>query len=152
MIFYNTMPLVRTTTRPSSCRWGGGGADRDHHQRSAVRIQPRACVFTTSQQLADLTTLDIRPCRWSIRTFCHGRNTRTWTGLDNATFTKATTIKFWRVGQPYYDFTTNQFGFFINICAGFSALNTDAFAADDMPGTTAPTKTALVLRQRGGLC
>jgi Carboxypeptidase regulatory-like domain len=63
-----------------------------------------------------------------------GRNTRTWTGLDNASFQKGNhTIKFGGSVTRITIFTTNSGGILPTYSLGFSMSNTDAFAPGDIP-------------------
>jgi Carboxypeptidase regulatory-like domain/TonB-dependent Receptor Plug Domain/TonB dependent receptor len=63
-----------------------------------------------------------------------GRNTRTWTGLDNASFTKGNhTIKFGGSVSRITIFTTNSAGILPDYTLGFSLANTAGFVAGDVP-------------------
>jgi len=89
-----------------------------------------------------------------------GRNTRTWTGLDNASFTKGNhTIKFGGSVSRVTVFTTSQFGIIPTYALGFSTANTDAFSPSDLPsssnlyhaGTTDYNNAAALLTSAAGI-
>jgi hypothetical protein len=142
---YDTVPLVQNndTTKflSLSWRWSPTGTITNE-ARFGFNLAP--AFFTTSQQFGpyvlDDSTLPFTDPNPNF--LPQGRNTRTWTGLDNATFTKGNhTIKFGGSVSRITIFTTSEFGFFPTYALGFSTGNKDAFLADDMPGTTAPTPT-----------
>ena len=67
-----------------------------------------------------------------------GRNTRTWTALDNASFTKGNhTIKFGGSVSRITIATTNSGGIIPEYLLGFSDINTAAFGASDLPSSGA---------------
>jgi hypothetical protein len=140
---YDTVPLVQNndTTKFLSLawRWSPTGTITNE-ARFGFNLAP--AFFTTSQQFGsyvlDDTTLPFTDPNPNF--LPQGRNTRTWTGLDNATFTKGNhTIKFGGSVSRITIFTTNQFGFYPTYALGFSDSNGDAFQSTDMPGTTVPT-------------
>jgi hypothetical protein len=142
---YDTVPLVQNNDSTKflsvSWRWSPTGTITNE-ARFGFNLAP--AFFSTSQQfgsyILDDTTLPFTDPNPNF--LPQGRNTRTWTGLDNATFTKGNhTIKFGGSVSRITIFNTNQFGFYPTYALGFSNKNGDAFQASDMPGTTAPTPT-----------
>jgi hypothetical protein len=140
---YNTVPMVQNNDSTKflslAWRWSPTGTITNE-ARFGFNLAP--AFFTTSQQFGsyvlDDTTLPFTDPNPNF--LPQGRNTRTWTGLDNATFTKGNhTIKFGGSVSRITIFTTNQFGFYPTYALGFSESNGDAFQSTDMPGTTVPT-------------
>jgi hypothetical protein len=89
-----------------------------------------------------------------------GRNTRTWTGLDNASFTKGNhTIKFGGSVSRITISTTNSAGTLPEYQVGFSSANLDAFSQTDLPssgtafqaGTTDFNNAAALLTSVAGI-
>jgi hypothetical protein len=140
---YNTVPLVQNNDSTKflslSWRWSPTGTITNE-ARFGFNLAP--AFFTTSQKFGsyvlDDSTLPFTDPNPNF--LPQGRNTRTWTGLDNATFTKGNhTIKFGGSVSRITIFTTNQFGFYPTYALGFSSKNGSGFQSTDMPGTTVPT-------------
>lgn len=140
---YNTVPLVSNNDSEKflslAWRWSPTGTITNE-ARFGFNLAP--AFFLTSQKfgsfvLDDSTLAFTDP---NPNFLPQGRNTRTWTGLDNASFTKGNhTIKFGGSVSRITIFNTDKFGFYPTYALGFSNGNPDAFLASDMPGTTAGT-------------
>jgi hypothetical protein len=140
---YNKIPLVQNNDHinffSTAWRWSPNGSIANE-VRFGFNLAP--AFFTTSQKFGsyvlDDTTLPFTDPNPNF--LPQGRNTRTWTGADNASFTKGNhTIKFGTSISRITIATSNQFGFYPTYALGFSSGNPNAFAATDMPGTTPAT-------------
>ena len=137
---YNSVPLVNNNNSEKflslAWRWSPTGTITNE-ARFGFNLAP--AFFKTGQQfgsyvLDDSTLAFTDP---NPNFLPQGRNTRTWTGLDNASFTKGNhTIKFGGSVSRITIFNQNEFGFYPTYALGFSSGNSAAFAASDMPGTT----------------
>jgi hypothetical protein len=142
---YDTVPLVTNNNSEKflslAWRWSPTGTITNE-ARFGFNLAP--AFFQTGQKFGsyvlDDTTLAFTDPNPNF--LPQGRNTRTWTGLDNASFTKGNhTIKFGGSVSRITIFNQNEFGLYPTYALGFSAGNLDAFQSTDMPGTTAPTPT-----------
>jgi hypothetical protein len=137
---YNTVPLVQNNDSTKflslSWRWSPTGTITNE-ARFGFNLAP--AFFTTSQQFGSYVLDDATlPFTDPNPNFLpQGRNTHTWTGLDNATFTKGNhTIKFGGSVSRITIFTTNQFGFYPSYGLGFSDSNPEGFFGSDFLGST----------------
>lgn len=142
---YNTVPLVTNNDKEKflslAWRWSPTGTITNE-ARFGFNLAP--AFFSTAQKFGsyvlDDTALAFTDPNPNF--LPQGRNTRTWTGLDNASFTKGNhTIKFGGSVSRITIFNTNQFGFYPTYALGFSSKNSSGFQASDMPGTTPPSPT-----------
>jgi hypothetical protein len=140
---FDTVPLVANNNSEKflslGWRWSPTGTITNE-ARFGFNLAP--AFFTTGQKFGsyvlDDTTLAFTDPNPNF--LPQGRNTRTWTGLDNASFTKGNhTIKFGGSVSRITIATDTRFGFYPTYALGFSAGNTNAFGPTDMPGTTVPT-------------
>jgi hypothetical protein len=140
---YDTVPLVTNNNSEKflslAWRWSPTGTITNE-ARFGFNLAP--AFFQTGQKFGsyvlDDTTLAFTDPNPNF--LPQGRNTRTWTGLDNASFTKGNhTIKFGGSVSRITIFNQNEFGFYPTYSLGFSTGNQDAFLASDMPGTTPGT-------------
>ncbi|HXJ14954.1 MAG TPA: TonB-dependent receptor [Candidatus Limnocylindrales bacterium] len=137
---FNTVPLVQNndTTKflSLSWRWSPTGTITNE-ARFGFNLAP--ATFTTGQKFGsfvlDDTTLPFTDPNPNF--LPQGRNTRTWTGLDNATFTKGNhTIKFGGSVNRITIATANQFGFYPSYALGFSDSNPEGYFGSDFLGST----------------
>jgi hypothetical protein len=140
---YNAVPLVNNNNSEKflsiGWRWSPTGTITNE-ARFGFNLAP--AFFKTGQQfgsyILDDTTLAFTDPNPNF--LPQGRNTRTWSGLDNASFTKGNhTIKFGGSVTRITIFNQNEFGLYPTYALGFSSGNTGAFLSTDMPGTTVPT-------------
>ncbi|HET6933016.1 MAG TPA: TonB-dependent receptor [Candidatus Acidoferrum sp.] len=137
---YDTVPLVNNNDSEKflslAWRWSPTGTITNE-ARFGFNLAP--AFFLTAQKfgsfvLDDSTLAFTDP---NPNFLPQGRNTRTWTGLDNASFTKGNhTIKFGGSVSRITIFNTDKFGFYPTYALGFSSANGAAFSQSDMPGTT----------------
>ncbi|HET7106669.1 MAG TPA: TonB-dependent receptor [Candidatus Acidoferrum sp.] len=137
---YNTVPLVQNNDSTKflsvSWRWSPTGTITNE-ARFGFNLAP--ATFTTGQKfgsfILDDTTLPFTDPNPNF--LPQGRNTRTWTGLDNATFTKGNhTIKFGGSVSRITIATNNQFGFYPTEALGFSDSNPEGYFGSDFLGST----------------
>ena len=134
---FNTVPPVTNNNSEKflsvGWRWSPTGTITNE-ARFGFNLAP-AFFFTTQKFgsfILDDTTLPFTDP--NINFLPQGRNTRTWTGLDNASFTKGNhTIKFGGSVTRITIFTTDLAGTIPTYGLGFSSQNADAFGAGDVP-------------------
>jgi Carboxypeptidase regulatory-like domain len=136
---YDTVPLVTNNDKEKflslGWRWSPSGTITNE-ARFGFNLAP--ANFLTAQKFGDYylddTTLAFTDPNPNF--FPQGRNTRTWTGLDNASFTKGNhTIKFGGSVSRITIFTTDSAGILPQYSLGFSSKNTAAFGQSDMPSS-----------------
>ena len=146
---YDTVPLVTNNDKEKflslGWRWSPTGTITNE-ARFGFNLAPAS--FLTAQKFGNyivdqfdpITGAQVVPFTLPDPNFLpQGRNTRTWTGLDNASFTKGNhTVKFGGSVTRITIATDDRFGFYPEYTVGFSSRNTDAFQASDMPGTVVP--------------
>jgi len=134
---YDVVPLIQNNDSTKflslAWRWSPTGSITNE-ARFGFNLAP--AFFTSSQRfggyMLDNTTLPFTNVDPNF--LPQGRNTRTWTGLDNASFTKGNhTIKFGGSVSRVTVLTTSEFGTIPTYGLGFSFLNGDAFGPSDMP-------------------
>jgi len=134
---YNTVPLVQNNDHinflSTAWRWSPSGTITNE-ARFGFDLAP--AYFTTGQRFGsyvlDDTTLPFTDPNPNF--LPQGRNTRTWTGLDNASFTKGNhTIKFGGAISRITINTSNEFGYYPTYALGFSTGNPTAFVNSDFP-------------------
>jgi len=134
---YDVVPLIQNNDSTKflslAWRWSPTGSITNE-ARFGFNLAP--AFFTSSQQfgsyMLDNTTLPFTNVDSNF--LPQGRNTRTWTGLDNASFTKGNhTIKFGGSVSRVTVFTTSEFGTIPTYGLGFSIFNGDGFGPSDMP-------------------
>jgi hypothetical protein len=134
---YDTVPLVSNNNSEKflslAWRWSPSGTITNE-ARFGFNLAPG--FFSTAQKfgsyLLDDTTVPFTDPNPNF--LPQGRNTRTWTGLDNASFTKGNhTIKFGGSVSRITIFNTSQFGILPTYALGFSSANGDAFTQSDLP-------------------
>ncbi|HKE07083.1 MAG TPA: TonB-dependent receptor [Candidatus Acidoferrum sp.] len=144
---YNTVPLVSNNNSEKflsiGWRWSPTGTITNE-ARFGFNLAPG--FFLTNQKFGNYIVDQTDPTSGATLVpftlpdpnfLPQGRNTRTWTGLDNASFTKGNhTIKFGGSVTRITIATDSRFGFYPEYLIGFSTANTDAFQASDMPGST----------------
>ncbi len=133
---YDTVPLVFNNNSEKflslAWRWSPSGTITNE-ARFGFNLAP--AFFYTNQQfgsyvLDDSTLAFTDP---NPNFLPQGRNTRTWTGLDNASFTKGNhTIKFGASVSRITIFNQNKFGYYPTYGLGFSFNNPDAFGPGDL--------------------
>jgi hypothetical protein len=159
---YNTVPLVSNNNSEKflsiGWRWSPTGTITNE-ARFGFNLAPAA--FLTAQKFGnyvfDDTTLPFTDPDPNF--LPQGRNTRTWAGLDNASFTKGNhTIKFGGSVVRITIATDDRFGFYPTYALGFSAGNTNAFGQSDLPssagfqaGTTDFNNAAALLTSVAGI-
>jgi hypothetical protein len=138
---FDTVPLVANNNSEKflslGWRWSPTGTITNE-ARFGFNLAP--AFFTTGQKFGsyvlDDTTLPFTDPNPNF--LPQGRNTRTWTGLDNASFTKGNhTIKFGGSVSRITIATDTRFGFYPTYALGFSAGNTNAFGQTDLPSSGA---------------
>jgi Carboxypeptidase regulatory-like domain/TonB dependent receptor len=136
---YDTVPLVTNNDKEKflslGWRWSPSGTITNE-ARFGFNLAP--ANFLTAQKFGDYylddTTLAFTDPNPNF--FPQGRNTRTWTGLDNASFTKGNhTIKFGGSVSRITIFTTDSAGILPEYALGFSSTNTAAFGQTDLPSS-----------------
>jgi hypothetical protein len=134
---YNTVPLVTNNDKEKflslGWRWSPTGTITNE-ARFGFNLAPAS--FLTAQKfgsyILDDTTLPFTDPNPNF--LPQGRNTRTWTGLDNASFTKGNhTIKFGGSVTRITIATDSRFGFYPTYALGFSSGNKNAFGPTDVP-------------------
>ena len=134
---YNTVPLVSNNNTEKflslAWRWSPSGTITNE-ARFGFNLAPG--FFYTNQQfgsyILDDTTLPFTDPNPNF--LPQGRNTRTWTGLDNASFTKGNhTIKFGGSISRITIFTQSEFGLYPEYALGFSDFNDFGFGQSDLP-------------------
>jgi hypothetical protein len=138
---FDTVPLVTNNNSEKflslGWRWSPTGTITNE-ARFGFNLAP--AFFMTAQKFGsyvlDDTTLPFTDPNPNF--LPQGRNTRTWTGLDNASFTKGNhTIKFGGSVSRITIATDSRFGFYPTYALGFSAGNTNAFGQTDLPSSGA---------------
>jgi hypothetical protein len=136
---YDTVPLVSNNNTEKflslGWRWSPTGTITNE-ARFGFNLAP--AYFLTAQKFGsyvlDDTTLAFTDPNPNF--FPQGRNTRTWTGLDNASFTKGNhTIKFGGAVTRITIFTTASGGILPSYSLGFSSKNTAGFGQTDLPSS-----------------
>jgi hypothetical protein len=136
---YDTIPVVSNNDSEKflsiGWRWSPTGTITNE-ARFGFNLAPAS--FLTSQKFGDFyfdnTTLPFTGPDPNF--FPQGRNTRTWTGLDNASFTKGNhTIKFGGSITRITIATTDSFNIIPEYALGFSNGNTSSFLASDLPSS-----------------
>ncbi len=134
---YDAIPLVQNNDHinflSTAWRWSPNGSVTNE-ARFGFNLAP--AFFSTGQKFGnyvlDDTTLPFTDPNPNF--LPQGRNTRTWTGLDNASFTKGNhTIKFGGSVTRITIFNTNEFGLYPSYSLGFSTQNPNAFSPGDLP-------------------
>ncbi len=134
---YDTIPLVTNNDTEKflslGWRWSPSGTITNE-ARFGFNLAP--AYFLTAQKFGDYvlddTTLAFTDPNPNF--FPQGRNTRTWTGLDNASFTKGNhTIKFGGSVTRITIFTTASGGILPSYSLGFSDKSTVGFGQSDLP-------------------
>ena len=143
LVPYNSYDVVPPVTNNNSekflslaWRWSPTGTITNE-ARFGFNLAP--AFFATTQKfgsyILDDTSLPFTDP--NLNFLPQGRNTRTWTGLDNASFTKGNhTIKFGGSVSRITIFNTNQFGIIPTYTLGFSTGNPDAFTQSDLPSSS----------------
>ena len=145
---YDTVPLVSNNDKEKflsiGWRWSPTGTITNE-ARFGFNLAP--AFFLTGQkfgsyivnQTDNLTGATLVPFTLPDPNFQpQGRNTRTWTGLDNASFTKGNhTIKFGGSVSRITIATTASGGILPEYEVGFSSANTNAFGQTDLPSSGA---------------
>ena len=143
---FDTVPLVSNNDKEKflslGWRWSPSGTITNE-ARFGFNLAP--AFFATNQKFGSyilnqtdpLTGSTLVPFTLPDPNFLpQGRNTRTWTGLDNASFTKGNhTIKFGGSVSRITIATTNSAGTLPEYDVGFSAGNTNAFGQGDLPSS-----------------
>jgi len=142
---YNKVPLVYNNDQEkffsAAWRWSPSGTITNE-ARFGFNLAPG--FFYTNQQFGSCTPASPNTCIIAGTAFTNpdpnflpqGRNTRTWTGLDNASFQKGNhTIKFGGSVSRITIFTTSEFGIYPEFDLGFSTGNTSAFGQTDLPSS-----------------
>jgi hypothetical protein len=134
---YDAVPIVQNNDSikflSTGWRWSPSGTITNE-ARFGFNLAP--AFFLTSQKfgsyILDNTTLPFTDPNPNF--LPQGRNTRLWTGLDNASFTKGNhTIKFGGSVSRITIFTTNSAGIYPTYGLGFSSANSDSFQTGDVP-------------------
>ena len=147
---YDTVPLVSNNDKEKflsiGWRWSPSGTITNE-ARFGFNLAP--AFFLTNQKFGSyivdqtdpITGGTLVPFTLPDPNFLpQGRNTRTWTGLDNASFTKGNhTIKFGGSVSRITIATTDSAGTLPDYQVGFSSKNKSGFQASDMPGTVTLT-------------
>jgi hypothetical protein len=136
---YDTVPLVSNNNSEKflslAWRWSPTGTITNE-ARFGFNLAP--AFFFTGQKFGSFVLDDSTlPFTDPNPNFLpQGRNTRTWTGLDNASFTKGNhTIKFGGSVSRITIFNQNEFGFYPTYALGFSSANGSGFQQSDMPSS-----------------
>ncbi len=141
---FDTVPLVSSNGKEKflslGWRWSPSGTITNE-ARFGFNLAPG--FFTTNQKFGSYIVNQTDPASGAtLVPFTlpdpnfqpQGRNTRTWTGLDNASFTKGNhTIKFGGSVSRITIFTTSSAGILPEYLVGFSFANPDAFGQGDVP-------------------
>jgi len=141
---YDTVPLVSNNNAEKflslAWRWSPSGTITNE-VRFGFNLAPG--FFSTAQKFGSYIVAQTDPISGATLVpftlpdpnfLPQGRNTRTWTGLDNASFTKGNhTIKFGGSVSRITIFNTSQFGILPTYALGFSSANGDAFTQSDLP-------------------
>ena len=158
---YDKIPVVKNDNSTKflslAWRWSPTGTITNE-ARFGFNLAP--AFFTTSQQFGSYTLSGLPFTNITPDFLPQGRNTRTWTGLDNASFTKGNhTIKFGGSVSRITIFTNSKFGVIPNYGLGFSFVNAAAFGQSDLPssgssyqaGTTDYNDAAALLTSVAGI-
>jgi hypothetical protein len=138
---YDAIPLVQNNDHikflSTGWRWSPNGSITNE-LRFGFNLAP--AFFLTSQKFGsyvlDDTTQPLAFTDPNPNFLPQGRNTRTWTALDNASFTKGNhTIKFGMSVTRITVASSDQFGFYPTYLLGFSSGNGSAFTQNDLPSS-----------------
>jgi len=146
---FDTVPLVTNNDKEKflsvAWRWSPSGTITNE-ARFGFNLAPAS--FLTSQKFGSYTLASTDPNTGATAVpftlpdpnfFPQGRNTRTWTGLDNASFTKGNhTIKFGGSVTRITIATSDSAGTLPEYVVGFSSGNPNGFTQGDLP-TSDPT-------------
>jgi hypothetical protein len=140
---YDVVPAVQNDDHVNfasvAWRWSPTGTITNE-ARFGFNLAP--AYFTTTQKFGNYI-LDDTTLPWTDPNpnfLPQGRNTRTWTGLDNASFTKGNhTIKFGgsvtRITiLSTVEFTSSPYFIYPTYGLGFSSANGEGFVTSDFPG------------------